>query len=342
MQATDPMDFNFIVRADSDAHLQRLCAKDIDHDWYLFMNGELSWSLQTYLLLRRAGCPVTCSRDLVPECINLGHASSLDLLQPRSDAFVVSLQADFPRVAWANMHIVQNQLQARGETAHWIPHWPQPGLIGRDSSRDSVSCVAHAGLVWMLAGTPEEWNRDLAPFGCEFRNLSAERWDNLSAVDILLAIRSFDHRTYRTKPPTKLLNAWQAGIPLVAGNDSAFTQIGTPGVDYLQVTSRKEAIIAIRRLKEDRALYKSIVEHGRRRAADYSRDRLINLWMELLTTQVSEQYRRWLAGDRESKFAWQYRVLRTQIVRNVRRGTRRFVQRVFGTEIVNRVRLRFR
>ncbi len=334
--------FHFLVRTDSDAQVQELDGRDVDRDWPLFSQGEHSWSLQTYLRLRQAGCPVTCSRDLVADRINIGHAATLGQLEPRRNAFVVSLQADFPRVPWAHLHVVQNQAQAKPPHSYWIPHWPQPGLVARSPSRTSVSCVAHAGRLWMLTGEPEEWNEDLARIGCHFVHLDPNRWNDLSGVDVLLAIRSFNPRTYKTKPPTKLLNAWIAGIPLVAGNDCAFSQLGTPGTDYLLVASLEEALAAIRKLKDDPAFYRSIVDHGRERAADFTRERMISRWTDFLNNVAAERYHRWLAGERESGFVWGCRILHTRLARGIRGTIRRTAQQLAGTEVVDQLRLRFR
>ena len=341
MSTPDPR-INFIVQAESDARLQELCHMNVDRDWRSLSDGENTWSLQTFHRLREAGRDPTCSRHLLPDRINFAHAAYLRAIDTPRDAFVVCLQADFPRVPWADLRVVQNQCQVRGDAARWIPHWPQPGLVARKPNRTTVHCVAHAGRSWMLAGTRASWDEALRKIGCEFKHLGPEKWNDLSEVDVLLAIRSFDRRIYKTKPPSKLLNAWIAGIPLVAGHDSAFSQIGTPGKDYFRVASLVEACDAIRHLKEDPSLYRDMVERGRKRAEEYSKDRIVERWIHFIDSQVIPRYEHWLNGGRTRGLLWECRVVRARVSRLIQGKLRKFSQAVMGKETVNRIRLRFR
>lgn len=298
--------FNFLVPAGSDHELEELSCKVVDRDWQLFRMGEHAWALQSYLILKNQSLPVTFSRELRKGCVNLGHITSLSRLRPDPDAFVVALQADYPRLPWAQMHVVQNQLQVRDRAACWLPHWPQPGLVARDPARRGISTAAYVGRSWMQAGTPEDWTERLHGIGVEFRFLT-KAWNDLSGIDVLIAIRSFDGRTYPTKPPTKLINAWHAGIPLIAGHDSAYAQIGSPGEDYLVATTLAQAVEAIRKLKTDEALYERIVANGKRKAEAFTRRRIADLWIEFLEKTVALRYAAWAERGPLERARWRYR-----------------------------------
>jgi hypothetical protein len=334
--------FNFVVPADSDDELDALCRLDPDRDWNRFTGGVFCWTLLTGLILKQRGLPVLLSRESRADAINLAHAVQLRRIPPRTDRFVVSLQADYPRIPWAQLHVVQNPAQLGSAAAYWMPHWPQPGLVPRDPSRRGVRCAAYAGREYWLAGSPDSWRRALAELGIEFRMMEPDGWNDLSGVDILLAIRSFDRKTYRGQPPTKLLNAWHAGIPLVAGNDSAFAAVGRPGEDYLSVTTRDEAIEAIRRLKDDPSFHDRIVTHGRARAAEYTRDRIADRWSEFLQGAACAAYETWRRRGRAAQLAWRIEAAGAQMSCALRDASRRAARLVLGGARLHQIRNPFR
>ncbi|MGE3317427.1 MAG: glycosyltransferase, partial [Planctomycetaceae bacterium] len=219
------------------------------------------------------------------------------------DAFVVGVQADYLPHPSAQIHIVQNQSQV-SETCFWLPHWLQPGLIPRDSSRTGLRTVGYAGQDYYLAGGRGRWENECRRLGLEFRMLSAENWHDFSSIDAVLAIRTFDHYEYDKKPATKLFNAWHVGTPLVAGNDSAFRQVGIPGADYLVVNSFEEAVSAIERLRDDGDLYGQIVEAGRRQALTFARERIAEAWIVFFRSIAIPRFEKWKEGNQGSRGHW--------------------------------------
>jgi hypothetical protein len=313
---------NFLIPAESDEELARFKAMDRDRDWRAFVAGPFNWSLQTYLALRNRGLPLTCSRNLLRDRINIGHAAHVSTLRP-VHSFLVSLQADYRPCGWANVHVVQNKKQVRKHTQFWMPHWPQPGLIERSSTRRGVSTVAFAGLSYNLAGNVADWSRELREIGCEFRLLGPSNWNDFSEVDVVIGIRNFDRRNHDTKPPTKLFSAWLAGAVAILGNDSAYGQVGVAGEDYLVANTLQDAVALIKRLRDDPPLFDQIVQHGKRKAQCFTSARITNRWIDLLAGPVQMTYHEWQHRGPSRAVVWCARVAADSTFRAARKLARR-------------------
>jgi hypothetical protein len=269
----------------------------------ILSRGDLTWCLQTYLkLIRSTSLNLRCSNQLCEDSINIVHSDTLLNIQGNRKHFIVCVQADYPRRPWSHYHIVQNKSQVFIHTSY-IPHWPQPGIVKRDASRQGVLRVAYAGQVINnnLAGSEGDWKRKLKPFGVEFVTLSKEMWHHLKDIDVLLGIRTFNGNSHNSKPPSKLLNAWRAEIPFIGGNDSAFKQIGHPGKDYLIAKTQPDALKAILRLRDEPELYKRIVENGKRMALNYTEDIISKIWEDVFLNRIMKRYELW---KKRSQFEW--------------------------------------
>jgi hypothetical protein len=299
--------FNFVIGCNG-AELRELSSIACLHDYVItdrhkaakiFASGEMCWCFQTYIKLARRGVvPVVCSNALEKEAINIIHSDRLLELGGRSSTFIVCVRADYPSRRWAHYHLVQNKAQVTAR-ATFIPLWVQPGLKKRDPTRTGVHRVAFAGqALGNLAASIETWKRLLEPHGIEFVSLPADQWHDLSAIDILIGIRSFDLRPHNSKPPSKLLNAWHARVPLISGYDSAYRQVGCPGEDYLIVKSPQEAIEAVLRLRADADFYATIVQNGTKKAALYTEKSISEAWERALTEDVMLRYEAWKRSRR--------------------------------------------
>jgi hypothetical protein len=274
----------------------------------IFTRGDLNWCLQSFLILsKRNNLQVECSNCLKADAINLVHSDQLLKLKGSIDKFIVCIRADYPKRRWAQYHVVQNKNQLSFNTS-FIPHWVQPGLIKRDPMREGVLRVAYSGQVFNgnLAGSENAWKTLFEPHGIEFVALTAGAWHNLSSIDVLIAIRSFDTKPHNSKPPTKLFSAWHAKIPLVAGYDSAFMQMGTPREDYLLVKTPEEAVSAVLKLRDEPALYKRLVENGSAKAALYNEDTIAKQWEEILTKQIKNRYEKWKSNSALEKIKFNF------------------------------------
>ncbi|HEY4203098.1 MAG TPA: hypothetical protein VGM83_21305 [Devosiaceae bacterium] len=261
--------------------------------------GDLCWCLQSYLLLKPRGLPVKLSNRLAAEAVNIVHSDHLLNLRGWPDDFVVSVQADFPRRGWAHHHLVQNRAQM-GPDSSYIPLWPQPHLIGRDPERQGVTTVAYAGEIvnGNLAGGVEAWKQRFARHGMAFVQPPSGAWHDMSAIDVMIGVRSFDKRPYNGKPPSKMVNAWHARIPFIGGYDSAFLQTGSPGEDYLRAETPDAVVAAALWLRDDPALYAMLVSNGTRKAALYTQDAIAQTWERVLTETVTQRLARWRTAPR--------------------------------------------
>jgi hypothetical protein len=295
--------FNFVIN-DSDGEIEEyrkldsvseMVKKNTGLAAKVFAKGELTWCLQTFLNLSKIeSLNLQCSNKLSEDCINIIHSDTLLNFRGNDNHFIVCVQADYPRRHWSHYHLVQNKNQLLVNTSY-IPHWVQPGLIKRNPDRKDVKRVAYSGQTFNknLAGTEDIWKKMLEPHGIEFITLSNDSWHDLSTIDILIGIRSFDTNPYNNKPPSKLFNAWHAGIPFIGGWDSAYRQVGVPGEDYLKVRTGQEALEAILNLKNDAGLYNKLVNNGTQKAQLYTQETITKIWEETLLNPVYQRYKTW-------------------------------------------------
>ncbi len=120
-----------------------------------------------------------------------------------------------------------------------------------------------------------------------------------SDVYILIGIRVFNKKRFKRKPPTRLINAWHAGVSFIGGGISARSRMEVPGSLSLRVCSCSEMIEAFVGLKTHSALYNRLVEPSRTRARDCTFDAIAHQWKELPEGDIYNAYRRW--GQSQTK-----------------------------------------
>jgi len=284
------------------AQVSKLEAADMDRDWQQFSTGVQVWIGQTYLRLRAAGYPVTLQSTPPDEGVVVVHADHAATLFAQrsllSKLTVVVTRADRPAHPYADVEIVQNMYTATGGALH-VQHWPQPGLIARDEARGStMRNIAFKGNAremadefqdaeWLAALEAEGmvWRPDAALWG-EPAPTQQANWNDYREIDAIIALRQNTSHQHVRKPASKLVNAWLAGVPAILGPEVAYTELGRPGVDYLQVSSPTEALQALRHLKQSPAAYQDIVRQGRQRAAQVGAEAVTRRWAELLFDEI--------------------------------------------------------
>lgn len=291
----DDLKFNFVINCEDSELNNYINYPPAKNETESYRRSDLGWCLQTYRkLLDRQNVNVQLTNHLIKDAINIIHSDQLLKLKGAFDNFIVCIKSDFPKRSWAHYHLVQNKNQMANNTS-CIYFWTQPGLIKRDETRLGVRTVAYVGQTFNgnLAGNELSWKKKFKPYGIEFLTLPANSWHNLSSIDILIAIRSFDRKPYNSKPPTKLLNAWQANIPFIGGNDSAFKQVGTPGENYLVATTEQDVLNSVLKLKNDPELYNKLVRNGSVNAAKYNTQTISESWESILKGPVTKRYVKW-------------------------------------------------
>ncbi|MBX7533020.1 hypothetical protein K3165_08815 [Qipengyuania sp. 1XM1-15A] len=265
-------------------------------------NGDLCWTVQTWCRLRDAGFGgIEIATEPAEGRINIAKAKTLSRSGPGKGLFQVSIQADYPRVLWAQFHIQQNaDLLCDDAALQYL--WPQAGIIPRDPTREGVKRIGFLGNVeGNLAASEDEWRELMAQRGLEFVARPPELWHDFSDIDIAIGLRSFGNSRHSRKPANKMINAWFAGVPFIGGADSAFAQVGTAGIDHLLATNRQELLMQVERLRSDAFLYQSIASAGHQKAEAFAPDRLVEQWVSLLEGSISARYKQWAAHPRRER-----------------------------------------
>ena len=272
-----------------------------------------AWILQTYLRLHTAGWPVSISDTLPERGIvvllperSIRTAFLAQFTRRHRALVVVTVRADVTeyRSLLGEVDVVQNgRFASEHGSVFFVPHWPQPGLVPRDPTRGTKieNIVFKGGFGSLLADfRSDPWHEYLARRNLTFHIASAETegatppWHDYRTADLNLAVRpSYDDGELRCeKPASKLINAWHAGVPSVLGPEYAFRELRRSTLDYLEVTSLEEATAAIDTLRARPTLYTRMVEHGRRRAQEFTPARITERWAEVLFEKVPTVARR--------------------------------------------------
>lgn len=328
------MRYNFLVFEQAGFPLSVMRDAPVDRVADLYVKGELIWGLQTYRMLKEAGMEVTLSSEPDPAAINLAHVNVLRKLKYRADCFCISIQADCPHYSLADYHVVQNMEQS-SKNAVFIPHWPQPEQVARAPGRD-VQRIAYQGNQAFTELDEQRINDDLRSHGLRFDMLGESDWAELETVDVLLGIRSFSRKQYRRKPATKLTNAWHAGIPFIGGWDSAYAQLGCPGVDYLRVDSYPALIDAVLRLKHEPELYRNLVDTGYKNVGVYRAPALVNRWISFLEHEAADAFNRWVSMEGRSVSG-----AVKNMIYSLNEAGRRGVQSAYAIPGIKRIRDRY-
>lgn len=277
----------------------RLRDLDPDRDLDAFRPGEFSWVAQTYLRLRAAGHPVELSATLPDRGLVVFHAKHKHALaraaRGRREIYFVAIRADNSSPLLADFEVLQSGRFADGRTRFWIPFWPQPGLLPRDASRGTtLARVAYMGLIENLHPEfrGEAWRTAVEAMGLEWvvREVRFRRdgelgqidWEDYRALDAVIAVRPRDRHLRYSKPASKLINAWRAGVPALLGPEYAYREIRRSADEFLEVANPTEALAALGRLRDDPGLYARLVAAGRLRAPEFSFAALTERWAELL------------------------------------------------------------
>jgi hypothetical protein len=258
--------------------------------------GVYAWTVQTYQRLRDAKLNCELSDQLPSEGILVAHRKSVprNYVPPRGVLFVC-LRADATFHPFAHWHVVINRLALnRWYPSVYMPHWPQPGLIPRDSARgDRWENAAFFGDDACVAAEMrgDEWAAILRELKLNWNHVPPEKWHDFSKVDVVVAIRDFlgKHR-YANKPPTKLFNAWHARVPAILGRESAYELERKGPLDYLEARTVPELVANLRRLRDDPELRRAMVVNGQERARESEPAVIVARWLDFFRNTIEPAY----------------------------------------------------
>ena len=331
MSVVPSVPLHFLIRPQSLPDLEKLRTDGVDEHWNCFTAGPENWGLQTYIHALRAGWNVTVGVSPQHEAINLGHVSLLEAFRSGPRDLLVGIRADYRPSLIADCHLVQNQLQV-ADQSFWIPHWPQPGLISRSSERTGLQRAAYFGQGYYLEGGEALWQSRLREHGVQFDCPPQDLWRDYSEVDLIVAIRSFDRYPYPRKPPSKLINAWIAGVPALVGSESAYSQIGTPGQDHLVADTFEEAMECIAQLRRDPDRYQHIVQAGQAKAQEFTREKILAAWAAVIDTQLVPRWNQLRSPRLARRCSWAIR----HAVSGIRSFGVQLRRRLFGNSPLSR------
>lgn len=279
----------------------------------------LTWLVQTYLRLAARGHDVRLSTTFPDDeavCVYLSPVASrwglanahqvrvmsreLPELTPANtgvDSFRVALCLDRPAATSAHLTLFQNPVAAAHYGGLFIPHWPQPGVVPRDPSRgDRFENLVFAGILHNL--DPElqsdAFRSALSSHGFSYDLRHARGWTDYSACDAVLALRNrvVPELMLKLKPASKLVSAWQAGVPAVLGVEPAFRALRTSPLDYVEASGAADALAQLLALRADPARVRAMREQGAQRLREVDSHSVTRAWEELLSGPIEDAYTR--------------------------------------------------
>ena len=258
-----------------------------------------AWLYQTWLRLRRVGFETRLVHQIPKEGILVTLTGFLpEKFRPPGRLLVAGVVADSLPHPGAQLQIVQNSVHARRlPGAVFMPHWPNPGLVPRDTSRgDRFERICFYGDSSNLASelSSAAWKKELQKTtGAELEIRASDRWHDYSDADAVLAVRCFSNARLLHKPATKLYNAWLARVPFVGGMDSAYAGDGTPGTNYLRASSPQEVIDCLSMLKHSPERRRELVRQGNKMTTEFSSEAICNRWTKLLGVELPRLASTW-------------------------------------------------
>ncbi|MBE9100568.1 glycosyltransferase [Vacuolonema iberomarrocanum] len=281
--------------------------KDLPNDVFPILKrcvgGSDIWAIQTYIFLKQRGLDVRITSKFIPGQICIIPSYDLAVKSLPFNSYTVACRLDAARPEICEQQTVLNHLCAQKPTDHFLMQWPQTYLHPRDRSRGSqLETLAFKGTLNNLAEPFQDasFHEQLQEIGITFqvvpdiaKEFLYDYWRDYSTVDAVLAIRLMAENDFKLKPPIKLINSWLAGCPALLGPEPTFRALRKSELDYIEIRSPKDAIAALRKLKENPGLYRAMVENGLERAEEFTQDRIAMDWYGYLKNFVIPGYEQW-------------------------------------------------
>jgi hypothetical protein len=271
--------------------------------------GPYDWTVQTFLYLKAYGFFCVLTASLPDEGIIITHSDMLPtFLKPSAKQFIVEIKPDRSLgCIFANFVIVQNRrdpiqygVKCLLIKSAFVNYWPQAGLIPRDPARgDRFENVCYMGNPKQFIDNADGLALEIEKTGLHWRMVPRNEWHDYSEVDAVVAVRQVDSPRMEPwylpsrKPASKLLNAWEAGVPAILSPDVAFQDIRKSELDFLEARNIPEILDRLRQLMKDPMLRKAMKENGRIRAEEFKLENRLQEWIEIIKTQIIPSYILW-------------------------------------------------
>lgn len=273
-----------------------------DIDAIALAPGKILWSILSARYINLYSKQVRASvSEKVPESgIIIFHSAYRQQLKAALKSFnnktLVCIIADSNLdSSYADYKIFQNPSQLQKSNDYYLPHWPQPNIIKRDSQRGSrIENIEFKGAKQNLdsrffsedfvqqLNINSMWLKLSTANGGGVKNLDNRIWRDFSHCDIQLAVRPMRSQGWNNKPASKLINGWIAEVPSLLGAESAFKYYKKSDLDYIEVSSPKEALQAINKLQKNPNLYADMIANGLQRAKEFQESYIANQWQKTL------------------------------------------------------------
>ena len=270
---------------------------DIKHR---IITGEDIWVLLTYLHFRHAGYEVTLGSEARSDKINVIDGVKSRPKNTFADYFYVACRTDAHYPEFGHFVLHQNLIQTGKSNEIYVPQWPQPGLILRDSRRgNDIRTVAFFGQPkrnLAEAFQSDVFLSELKKRDIEFiikgKSNNSVEWHDYSNVDIVIAVRDVPVELLKIKPVNKATNAWLAGALCITGDEPAITAAFNSNEAVLHATTVDGVLSIIDRLREQPELFAELLTEGQKLAQDYSEPSILSYWVRM-EEFVSPEFERW-------------------------------------------------
>ena len=112
-------------------------------------------------------------------------------------------------------------------------------------------------------------------------------WGDYRDADLVLALRP-PGTAVRLKPPSKLINAWLAGVPALVGPEPAYQRLRSDESDFVEVHGAAEALAAIARLQREPEQYERMLRRCDERAPEFCAGKIAAQWARVLFGEVAK------------------------------------------------------
>ncbi|WP_257295479.1 hypothetical protein [Endozoicomonas sp. YOMI1] len=264
------------------------------------ITGEDIWVLLTYLHFRNAGYKVTLGSGACLDKINVIDGVKSRPKNTFADYFYVACRTDAHYPEFGHFVLHQNLIHTGKSNEIYVPQWPQPGLVLRESQRgNSIKTVAFFGQPKRNLGKAfqsEAFLSELKKRGIEFiikgKSNDSVEWHDYSNVDIVIAVRDVPVELLKIKPVNKATNAWLAGALCITGDEPAITAAFNSNKAVLHATTVNGVLAIIDRLREHPELFSELATEGQKLAQDYSEPSVLSYWVRM-EEFVTPEFERW-------------------------------------------------